>query len=767
MSAPNQVQVNIDGKFKLGLTIAVETIPGIDINGIIVQKVDVGSQCEGRIFENDLILCLDQQRLALDRPMDHFQKLLETRRRLGCVFSVTVMRNASPQQMANAANAPGLLDPNTNTMHHSMATDANLHRAAGITNNEASIQMNVQQSQPMPSNPINWQNNVSTSIPTTESVTNSSKAQHPILFEDSNEKAKPKPKMATPSVHVHAAARGKESEKKLGDDIYEIVLEPGPLGLTLVKENRVKRVDPYKQCGGKVEVGDYLIEFDGIDTSKITMEDVTVIAKERAGKRKTAKLIRYNKDRSFITAQKRNETPTKQGVTDLKKESPWLSIERSVDLSTTQEKQSSQHSVSEGKSNEALTQQEAAKKKKAQSPRPSIGNTVDLSTTQEKQSSQRSITGEISNEALTQQEAAKKKQAQSPWPSSTTPGDQNGINTPPQQVVANKKKMQSVSSIKAAVTDQSDVPEIERQSSRYSSDTKESSSHSTETQNKSDPKPLKSRKRSQILCDICRKPDGFLDCMNLQTCYSCGLSVHEDCYGIDNEREWIKYPDWQCHPCSCKFVYFQICFCSKITDPNDFLSILSPAIGKSVKLRNGDSTVEVEITKRATHCVLCPVAQGMHAMTPFYDTHGPKGQPIPAKTKKNEGEGIAWVHSLCAQVLGDNIGTNGTVYGCYDDGLHIGGNELDAESDDDSHSTIDNGIDLDYKDAEGNILITSLLHHFVINREPDQSNRIIQFRRLTCHICKLKDKKSKRIPIQVRSFCISCKSFQTKALNKN
>ena len=278
MSALNQAEVNIDGKFKLGLTIAVETIPGTDNNGIIVvQKVDVGSQCEGRIFEKDLIICLDQQRLAHDRPMDHFQKLLEMRRRLGCVFSVTVMRNTSPQQVTNAANAPDLSDPNT--MHHSIGADSNLHR----TGDNESIQMDGQQS--MPSNPLNRQNNVG--ISTSESVTNNSKAQHPILSEDKNEKAK----TATPSVHV--SAKGKTPEKIAESlDIYEIVLKPGPLGLTLVKENRVKRVDQYKQCAGKVAVGDYMVEFDGIDTSNMTMEDVTVIAKERAGKSKTAKLRR-------------------------------------------------------------------------------------------------------------------------------------------------------------------------------------------------------------------------------------------------------------------------------------------------------------------------------------------------------------------------------------------------------------------------------------------------------------------------------------------
>jgi hypothetical protein len=629
MSALNQAEVNIDGKFKLGLTIEVKTIPGTDNNGIIVvTNVDVGSQCEGRIFEKDLIICLDKQRLSHDRPMDHFQKLLEMRRQLGCVFSVTVMRNTSPQHVTNAANASDLLDPNT--MHRSMGTDANLHR----TGDNASIRMDSQQS--MPSIPLNGQNNVS--ISAIESVTNNSKAQHSILSDDKNEKAK------TATQSVHTSAKGKTPEKIAESlDIYEIVLKPGSLGLTLVKENRVKRVDQYKQCAGKVAVGDYIVEFDGIDTSNMTIEDLTVIAKERAGKSKTAKLRRYNRDRSFITEGKRNETPTQQGVTDLKKESPWPSIASTVELPTmqekqssqrsiaeggsnvtptqqevavkketqsstvnlsnTQEKQSSQRSIAEGKSNDMTTQQEASKTKKSQSPRPNAGNTVDLSNTQEKQSSQRSIAEGKSNDTTTQQEASKtkkaqspwssagnivdlsntqekqssqrsiaerkgndtttqeevitKEKAQSPWPTLTGPADQYDLEVFTQQEVVTKKKSQSASSSKAGIADPSAVLVSERQGSGDSI-MKENSSHFTEKKNKSDSKLLKSSKRSKNVCDICRKPDGFLDSMNLQQCSSCGLSVHEDCYGLYNEHKWKKYSFWKCYPCSCKFVYFQI-----------------------------------------------------------------------------------------------------------------------------------------------------------------------------------------------------------------
>jgi hypothetical protein len=56
------------------------------------------------------------------------------------------------------------------------------------------------------------------------------------------------------------------------------------------------------------------------------------------------------------------------------------------------------------------------------------------------------------------------------------------------------------------------------------------------------------------LCDICGKPDGFLESMTLQKCFRCNISVHEDCYGLANENKGIKYPDWRCHSCASKCV---------------------------------------------------------------------------------------------------------------------------------------------------------------------------------------------------------------------
>lgn len=114
---------------------------------------------------------------------------------------------------------------------------------------------------------------------------NPTAAQHAKLRVDKNENGK------TGTQSVHASAKGKTPEKIAESlDIYEIVLKPGSIGLVLMKGNRVKRINQNNQCAGKVAVGDYMVEFDGIDVSNMTIEDITVIVKERTGKSKTMKL---------------------------------------------------------------------------------------------------------------------------------------------------------------------------------------------------------------------------------------------------------------------------------------------------------------------------------------------------------------------------------------------------------------------------------------------------------------------------------------------
>eukprot|EP00557_Chaetoceros_sp_GSL56_P006897 CAMPEP_0176498442 /NCGR_PEP_ID=MMETSP0200_2-20121128/12321_1 /TAXON_ID=947934 /ORGANISM="Chaetoceros sp., Strain GSL56" /LENGTH=902 /DNA_ID=CAMNT_0017896645 /DNA_START=142 /DNA_END=2847 /DNA_ORIENTATION=+ len=228
---------------------------------------------------------------------------------------------------------------------------------------------------------------------------------------------------------------------------------------------------------------------------------------------------------------------------------------------------------------------------------------------------------------------------------------------------------------------------------------------------------------SNELCDICGNPDSYLGCMILQKCCVCGVMVHEDCYGLHNEQTGERYPNWKCHACA--------------------------SVGKVVKLIKHDGEKKViRIKTRAMHCCLCPISTGMHAMTPLYDTYGPKGQPIPAKAK-NEVEGILWVHTLCALVIGSSVGTLGMVYGCYEDGLHIGGEE---ESDyDEEVESLDKicSFDLDYYKKDGEPLLLALLHHFVMENEcAVQLKRMDEFRMLKCIFCKHADQKSRRIPMQ-------------------
>jgi hypothetical protein len=74
------------------------------------------------------------------------------------------------------------------------------------------------------------------------------------------------------------------------------------------------------------------------------------------------------------------------------------------------------------------------------------------------------------------------------------------------------------------------------------SDSSERSASTDQTQDKSLHK-----------CEICGEKDGYLGCMNMQQCSACGISVHEQCYGLENEHHGRKYLDWKCHACASKF----------------------------------------------------------------------------------------------------------------------------------------------------------------------------------------------------------------------
>ncbi|KAL3817008.1 hypothetical protein ACHAXA_010128 [Cyclostephanos tholiformis] len=58
-------------------------------------------------------------------------------------------------------------------------------------------------------------------------------------------------------------------------------------------------------------------------------------------------------------------------------------------------------------------------------------------------------------------------------------------------------------------------------------------------------------------CDICTKPDGILEKLNLQKCRECGVCVHEVCYGmIDTGNS--KDTDFVCHACAAVGVEVEV-----------------------------------------------------------------------------------------------------------------------------------------------------------------------------------------------------------------
>ena len=60
------------------------------------------------------------------------------------------------------------------------------------------------------------------------------------------------------------------------------------------------------------------------------------------------------------------------------------------------------------------------------------------------------------------------------------------------------------------------------------------------------------------ICDLCEESDGFRK-RNLQKCRTCGVYVHEECYGLLNKTPYKKYESWECLACSVSFKIKMIC----------------------------------------------------------------------------------------------------------------------------------------------------------------------------------------------------------------
>ena len=231
---------------------------------------------------------------------------------------------------------------------------------------------------------------------------------------------------------------------------------------------------------------------------------------------------------------------------------------------------------------------------------------------------------------------------------------------------------------------------------------------------------------SSARCDICTTTDNMHSTC-LQTCFSCGVSVHETCYGLINAYDNLKYNTWKCHACA--------------------------SVGKTVtvKIPKKDTfeVQQIKITQRPTKCALCSITNGFHAMHPLFNKHGSEGRPI---TRKVGGVyQIVWVHTLCALVLATNQFSSGLVYGCNAEGDYEAATTNQTSSEEDE-AMGDPHIDLDYVENDEKVLIASP-HHFVITFSNDDGidylGRIQEFRKLTCYICKVKPKdQRRRIPTQ-------------------
>lgn len=172
-------------------------------------------------------------------------------------------------------------------------------------------------------------------------------------------------------------------------------------------------------------------------------------------------------------------------------------------------------------------------------------------------------------------------------------------------------------------------------------------------------------------CDICcRKADWKGMCM--QQCHSCGVCVHEECYGVPTEKN-VK---WKCMACQ--------------------------SVGTIIeghKLSNG-KLKKIKQEKRPVECTLCAVRDGVHAMHALYHDYGADGRQVILPKGGQLPQRLAWVHTLCALTVCSHRGTQGSVYGCDKNG--------DYEGDDIIHHFVMCGLSSD--DDEGDELWVKMLN---------------------------------------------------------
>ena len=260
-------------------------------------------------------------------------------------------------------------------------------------------------------------------------------------------------------------------------------------------------------------------------------------------------------------------------------------------------------------------------------------------------------------------------------------------------------------------------------------------------------------KKSKIKgkCDICEKKDDFWG-HNLQKCKVCHLLVHELCYGMLETK--CKNPDFVCHACNAVGKEVEVNVPSKIGGCGN---------------KTGHKRELMKQIYRPTECLLCSHDKGIHAMHPLLDTHGKEGRQLVWNGRgKNGKKRLAWVHTLCANVIGSNPRSVSQVYGCdkngdfydfeeqemsCDEEVEFGSDEksvVASNSKDEVQASGQNGNN--EENVSGDDSSTSVVNeptcYYTINTDPGHTKNINDQRRgLTCFVCKKKDKEY-RIPIQ-------------------
>ena len=266
-------------------------------------------------------------------------------------------------------------------------------------------------------------------------------------------------------------------------------------------------------------------------------------------------------------------------------------------------------------------------------------------------------------------------------------------------------------------------------------------------------------KRLKGKCDVCEKSDGFWG-HNLQQCQKCGLLVHELCYGL--AETGCKDPNFVCHACKAVGASVEVNVPSKLGGCGD-------KMGKKREM--------IQQNERPSQCSLCSHDKGIHAMHPLLDTHGTDGRQLVVDHSFRDKDGVArkekrlaWVHTLCAQVICANPRTASSVYGCdkhgnfYGDGeeeycddgreeefevdnTSSNNNNNNNKSDETNNANNESANDEQEDGDQGDENCLNDLTSFAIATEEGYAQNIQDHRGLKCYICGKKDK-TFMIPLQ-------------------